>query len=117
MIVDAPTMQVALPPRRFEFRPAEALSEEEFFQLCQRNRDLRLERTPNGMIIVMPPTGFTLPDGGTRSPDAAWVRRERVYVFRPEQPRTTLDAPTTLDGAPVLPGFALKLAPIWNPDL
>lgn len=206
MIIDAPTMQVALPPRRFEFRPAEALSEEEFFQLCQRNRDLRLERTPNGTIVVMPPTGgatgsrnqeitrqlgnwaredgtgaafdsstgFTLPDGGTRSPDAAWVCRdrlaslppeqkerfvplcpdfaielrspsdtlpdlldkmeeylanglqlgwlidpgeERVYVFRPEQPRATLDAPTALNGAPILPGFTLKLAPIWNLDL
>lgn len=206
MIVDALTMQVALPPQRFEFRPTEAFSEEAFFQFCQRNRDLRLERTSNGTIIVMPPTGgvtghrnskitaqldrwaeadgsgvafdsstgFTLPNGSTRSPDAAWVRQERLaslspeqkerflplcpdsaielrspsdtlpslldkmaeyvanglqlgwlidpieeraYVFRPEQPRTTLDAPTALDGPPVLPGFTLELAPIWNPDL
>lgn len=32
-------------------------SEEEFFQFCQANRDLRIERLPNGEIIVMSPAG------------------------------------------------------------
>lgn len=132
MIVDAPTMQVALPPGRFEFRPAETLSEEDFFQLCQRNRDLRLERTSTGTIIVMPPaggatghrnakitaqldrwadadgtgvafdssTGFTLPDGSTRSPDAAWVQRERLAELSPEQKERFL---------PLCPDFAIEL--------
>lgn len=132
MIVDAPTMQVALPPRRFEFQPAEAFSEEDFFQLCQRNRDLRLEHTSNGTIIVMPPaggatghrnseitaqlrnwakadgsgvafdssTGFTLPDGSTRSPDAAWVQRERLATLSTEQKERFL---------PLCPDFAIEL--------
>ena len=33
------------------------LNDEQFFQLCQDNRDLRLERNPKGDLIIMPPTG------------------------------------------------------------
>lgn len=33
------------------------LTDEQFFQLCQNNRDLRFERTANGGLLIMPPTG------------------------------------------------------------
>src|SRR5262245_56224334 len=33
------------------------LSDDEFFEFCQLNRDLRIERTSDGDLIVMPPTG------------------------------------------------------------
>ncbi|PNW31863.1 UNVERIFIED_CONTAM: hypothetical protein BEN50_19620 [Euhalothece sp. KZN 001] len=33
------------------------LTEEQFFQLCANNRDLRLERNAQGELIIMPPTG------------------------------------------------------------
>ncbi|PSO52553.1 MAG: hypothetical protein BRC34_11370 [Cyanobacteria bacterium QH_1_48_107] len=33
------------------------LTKEEFYQLCQENSDLRLERNAQGEIIIMPPTG------------------------------------------------------------
>ncbi|MBD2501290.1 Uma2 family endonuclease [Anabaena azotica] len=33
------------------------LTDEQFFQLCQANRDLRFERTATGELIIMPPTG------------------------------------------------------------
>jgi Uma2 family endonuclease len=33
------------------------LTDEQFFQLCQNNRDLRFERTAKGEILIMPPTG------------------------------------------------------------
>lgn len=33
------------------------LTEEQFYLLCQENPDLKLERNPNGQLIVMPPTG------------------------------------------------------------
>ena len=84
------------------------LTDEQFYQLSLANRDLRLERTASGEVIVMPPTGggtgkrnsdlniqlglwnretklgfvfdsstgFKLPNGATRSPDAAWVKRD-----------------------------------------
>jgi Uma2 family endonuclease len=39
------------------FRAAVPLSDDELFELCQVNRDLRIERTADGEIWVMPPTG------------------------------------------------------------
>jgi Uma2 family endonuclease len=86
------------------------LTEEKFFQFCQANRDLRIERSAKGEIIVMSPagghsgyqsmqatrqlgnwaetdktgvafdssTGFRLPNGAMRSPDAAWVQLARL---------------------------------------
>ncbi|MBI3915082.1 MAG: Uma2 family endonuclease [Chloroflexi bacterium] len=33
------------------------LSDDEYFELCQLNKDLRIERTVEGDIIIMPPTG------------------------------------------------------------
>jgi Uma2 family endonuclease len=40
-----------------DLRPLIDLSDEQFYQLCQANPDIRLERTANGELIVMPPTG------------------------------------------------------------
>jgi Uma2 family endonuclease len=97
-------------------RPTIELTEEQFFQLCQNNSDLRLERTAQGELIIMPPTGwesgnrnskltqrlcnwvdadntglgfdsstaFVLPNGAIRSPDASWVRRERIEALNPD---------------------------------
>lgn len=33
------------------------MSDEEFVEFCQRNRDWRIERTSKGELIIMPPTG------------------------------------------------------------
>lgn len=33
------------------------MSDEEFFMFCQENPDLRIERTAEGDLIIMPPTG------------------------------------------------------------
>jgi Uma2 family endonuclease len=35
------------------------MSNHEFFEFCQRNRDWRIERTSEGELIIMPPTGGT----------------------------------------------------------
>ncbi|MBP0016382.1 MAG: Uma2 family endonuclease [Cyanobacteria bacterium SBLK] len=94
---------------------------EQFAALAARNRDLRLERTATGELIVNPPTGwetgrrnsriggelylwwcsaeepgeifesstgFTLPNGANRSPDASWVSQERWDALTSEQKRT-----------------------------
>jgi Uma2 family endonuclease len=85
------------------------LTEEEFFNFCQQNRELRFEKDKEQNILIMSPTGslsgyynslvnsllanwnlkfrlgftfdsnsgFTLPNGSMRSPDAAWIKRER----------------------------------------
>lgn len=89
------------------------LTDEQFYQLCQANSDIKLERNTKGELIVMPPTGwgtgkrntkltqrlanwadadgtgiafdsstgFKLPNGADRSPDAAWVKQERLDAF------------------------------------
>jgi Uma2 family endonuclease len=46
------------------------LTEEQFFQLCQKNRDLQFERTANGELIIMPPTG-----GETSNHNARLIQR------------------------------------------
>jgi Uma2 family endonuclease len=97
-------------PLVLRLHPALGLSDEQFFELCQLNADLRIERTAEGDLEIMPPTGggtgnrnfkltallgawalrdgtgegfdsstgFVLPNGATRSPDASWVRKSRL---------------------------------------
>lgn len=90
----------------------------QFAALAAANRELRLERTATGELIVNPPTGsetgyrnwnlsgelylwwrnagepgkafdsssgFELPNGANRSPDASWVSQERWDALMPEQ--------------------------------
>ncbi|MEQ9234748.1 Uma2 family endonuclease [Coleofasciculus sp. E2-BRE-01] len=97
------------------------VTQEQFAALAAANRDLRLERSAKGELIVNPPTGwetgrrnrsltgqldrwyeenedlgeafdsstgFILPNGATRSPDASWVSRERWQALTPEQKGT-----------------------------
>jgi Uma2 family endonuclease len=33
------------------------LTDDQFFQMCQKNRDYRFERTASGELLIMPPTG------------------------------------------------------------
>ncbi|MFB2879730.1 Uma2 family endonuclease [Floridanema aerugineum] len=108
------------------------VSHEQFVELALANRDLQLERTATGELIVMPPTGsktgnknfdisgqiwlwnrqtklgvafdsssgFHLPNGADRSPDAAWIRRERWDALTKELQETF---------APICPDFVLEL--------
>ncbi|PMB40409.1 hypothetical protein CEN41_19550 [Fischerella thermalis CCMEE 5330] len=108
------------------------LTDEQFYQLCQNNQELKFERTPKGELIIMPPVGgesgnreadliadlviwnrqtqlgytfssstiFKLPNGADRSPDAAWIRRERWEALTPEQRRKF---------PPIAPDFIIEL--------
>lgn len=108
---------------RIELPAAIALhiSQDQFAALAAANRDMRLERTARGELIVNPPTGwetgernrsltgqldrwfeenenlgkafdsstgFILPNGANRAPDASWVSRERWDALTPEQKGT-----------------------------
>lgn len=58
------------------------LTDEQFFQLCIDNRDLRFERTASGELIIMPPTGS---ETGRRNSDLnfqlkAWSRQNNLGV-------------------------------------
>jgi Uma2 family endonuclease len=63
-------------------RPASRLSDDELFELCVRNRDLHIERTSEGEVIVMSPTGG---DSGRRNfllivQLGAWAARDGTGV-------------------------------------
>ena len=107
-------------------------TEDTFYELCRQNPDLRLERTAEGEVIVMPPTGgetgnrnseitrqlgnwkktdgtgatfdsstgFKLPDGANRSPDASWVSKTRLAQLTLEQKKRFI---------PLCPDFAIEL--------
>ena len=58
------------------------MSDEQFFQLCQNNRDLRFERNTQGELIIMPPTGG---ETGRRNFDlnlqlGIWNRQKQLGV-------------------------------------
>ncbi|MFM7190312.1 MAG: Uma2 family endonuclease [Microcystaceae cyanobacterium] len=108
------------------------LSDEQFFQLCQNNRDLRFERTCQGDLIIMSPTGgetgnrnleiayqlqawsrshklgiafdsstgFKLPDGSDKSPDAAWIPLPKWEQLTPKERQGFV---------PLCPDFVIEL--------
>lgn len=45
------------PPLVLHTRPALDMDEQQFFEFCQLNRDWRIERTSEGDLEIMPPTG------------------------------------------------------------
>jgi Uma2 family endonuclease len=123
---------VEIPPLVLRLAPVIDMSDEQFFDLCQLNRDLRLEHTSQGDLVIMPPTGgetgrtnfkltqvfgnwvdadgtgvgfdsstgFALPNGAKRSPDLAWVKRDRWEALTPEQRKGF---------APLCPDFVMEL--------
>ncbi|QMS88021.1 Uma2 family endonuclease [Nostoc edaphicum CCNP1411] len=119
-------------PVVLQLQPAIALTEDQFYEFCQLNRDFRIERNPAGELVIMPPTGsetdernfnlvgqlwvwtkqdgtgvgfgssggFTLPNGAVRSPDAAWIKRDRWEAIPPELRKKF---------APICPEFVIEL--------
>ena len=127
------------PPIILHFGPALAnLSDTEFYELCQLNREWRIERTADGDLIIMPPTGgntgrrnlvvstqlgiwserdgrgiafdsstgFCLPGGARRSPDAAWVRLERWEALSETERE---------EFPPLAPDFVVELRSKFDP--
>jgi Uma2 family endonuclease len=98
-------------------KPTIDLTDEQFYELCQNNLELRFEQTATGELIIMPPTGgetgnrnfsltgqvfvwveqdgtgfgfdsstvFKLPNGAKRAPDVAWVRGDRWNALTKKQ--------------------------------
>lgn len=44
-------------PLVLQMSPAIEMTDEQFFNFCQQNRNYQIERTANGEITIMPPTG------------------------------------------------------------
>ena len=112
--------------------PVVRLDDDQFYELCRLNRELRIERAAGGGLSIMPPAGgdtsrrnaevgrqlanwasrngagtcfdsscgFVLPNGAVRSPDAAWVLRERLNALTERQRSRFL---------PLCPDFVVEL--------
>ena len=119
-------------PPNFILDVSQVLTGEQFEQLCRDNRDIRLELTSEGELIIMPPTGsltgvrnleisrqfanwakangsgiafdsstgFKLPNGARRSPNVAWIKRERWEALTEEEREGF---------APLCPDFVIEL--------
>ena len=104
-------------PFVIKFRPLTDMTDEQFAEFCALNDVLRIERSAEGEIILMPPThgttgnrnaditidlgnwargngtgkyydsstGFKLPNGALRSPDASWISNSRLEALTSEQ--------------------------------
>jgi len=51
------TTPVENSPLVLHLHPVINLTDDQFFEFCQINRDLRIERTATGELLIMPPTG------------------------------------------------------------
>jgi len=112
--------------------PITKLTRAQFYELCAANPELKLERSANGELVIMSPTGgetgawnsditidlglwnrqsgtgkafdsstgFSLPRGSDRSPDAAWIPIEKWNALTPAQRKKFL---------PLCPDFAIEL--------
>jgi Uma2 family endonuclease len=119
-------------PMKVNFPLIQQMTTAEFYEFCLANRDLRIERTASGEVIIMSPafadtgnrnmkiahqvanwaeqdgtgetfdssSGFTLPNGATRSPDAAWIKLERWNALTDSQKASF---------APICPDFVIEL--------
>jgi Uma2 family endonuclease len=50
-------LEVPFASFRLKMLPAVPMTQEQFFEFCQQNRKIRLERTAQGELIIMPPSG------------------------------------------------------------
>ncbi len=115
-----------------QLNPDIQLTDRQFQKLCQNNRNLNFERSAQGDLIIMSPTGgstgnrngrlnqqlfnwsdrdrsgiafdsstgFKLPNGADRSPDAAWITNDRWNAL-------TLDEQDRF--IPLCPDFVVEL--------
>ena len=89
------------PPLIVHLQPVLDLTEDQFFEFCQINRDLRIERNARGELILMPPTG-----GETGDRNAEITMQLRLWAKR-DGTGTAFDSST---------GFTLPNKAVRSPD-
>lgn len=87
------------------------LSNEQFYQLCQNNRDLRFERNRQGDLMIMPPTGG---ETGNRNAKiivklGIWTEQNGTGIFFDSS--TGFKLPNGADNSPDAAWIALEK---WN---
>ena len=119
-------------PLIIKMSPVFEMTDEQFFEFCQLNRDYRFEKSATGELMIMSPTGsetgnrnfnllvqlgnwiekdgtgigfdsstgFILTNGATRSPDAAWIKKEKWDEIEQEK---------KIKFAPICPDFIVEI--------
>lgn len=112
--------------------PIIQLTDNQFYQLCRENPEVKFERNADGKLLIISPTGgitgnknaeistdfaiwnrqnklgvcfdsstcFKLPNGANRSPDVAWIKKDRWDALTPEEQEKF---------SPIAPDFVLEL--------
>ncbi|WP_413174767.1 Uma2 family endonuclease [Anabaena azotica] len=112
--------------------PIIKLTDNQFYQLCRENPEVKFERNADGKLLIISTTGgitgnqnaeiatdfaiwnrqtklgvcfdsstcFKLPNGANRSPDVAWIKKERWDALTPEEQEKF---------SPIAPDFVLEL--------
>jgi Uma2 family endonuclease len=105
------TTQVENSPLVLHLHPVINLTDDQFFEFCQINRDLRIERTATGELLIMPPTGS---ETGGRNFNLigqlwAWVNQDGTGIGFDSSTGFTL-----LNGAERSPDAAWVKLERWN---
>jgi Uma2 family endonuclease len=56
------------------------LTDDQFFELCQRNRDLQFERSSTGELIIMTPTGGETSNSNAGLTSQLWLWNDRTKL-------------------------------------
>ena len=76
------------------------LTDEQFYQLCQVNRDLRWERTATGELIIMPPAGGETGNRNAGLTAQLWIWNEQNQLGKVFDSSTGFKLPNGADRSP-----------------
>ena len=76
------------------------LTSEQFYQLCEENPDLKLERSANGELIVMPPTGGETGKRNLTAGAQLWTWNEQTELGEAFDSSTGFTLPNKADRSP-----------------
>ena len=91
-------VKVAYGPLEINFRAK--MSDEEFLQFCQDNRDLRIERDKNGNVIIITPVSF----------NSGWQETEIISELREWNKKRKLGKVFSSSTGVTLPNTAIRSA-------
>ena len=63
-----------------DFKPILDLTDEQFFQLCQANKNLRFERNATGELIIIPPVGGESSNRNASLTSQVWIWNEQNHL-------------------------------------
>lgn len=76
------------------------LTSEQFYQLCEENPELKLERNANGELIVMPPTGGETGKRNLTAGAQLWTWNEQTELGEAFDSSTGFTLPNKADRSP-----------------